>query len=139
MRKIKFRGICIDKGTINSNKMVFGNLVEVEEKYYIVEVLGKDSFIWNEVDSETVGQYVRLKDKKENKIYTGDILQDEQQRKWIVIDVNGGFVVVRDIDYFSAPFHQFRTALGDIQNNSFTREQTEIIGNIHDNPNLIKI
>lgn len=72
------------------------------------------------VDPETVGQFTGLTDKNGKKIFEGDILALRTRRPHIVKFENGGFVLTG-------------TAIPICHANKF-----EVIGNIHDNPELLE-
>lgn len=117
MREIKFRGKRLDNG-----KWIYGSLV----------ILNGRCFIFNdecraEVDPSTVGQYTGLKDKNGKEIYEGDILTDKYESIGVVEWQNGGFVVnLGDVDILQ---------IADCFDDSY---QMWTIGNIHDNPELLK-
>ena len=77
-----------------------------------------------EVDPETVGQYTGLTDKNGIKIFEGDIVD------YISSDVIGnpktGTIIVEDMTDYDTLIYL---------NHS---EELQIIGNIHDNPELLK-
>ena len=77
-----------------------------------------------EVDPETVGQYTGLTDKNGIKIFEGDIVD------YISSDVIGnpktGTIIVEDMTDYDTMIYL---------NHS---EELQIIGNIHDNPELLK-
>ncbi len=121
MRENKFRGKRLDgKG------WAFGHLVKMWGAWHIID--------WNDentayaVDPATVGQYTGLKDKNGREIYEEDIIKtDFSYATWIgFVHFNKGNVELVDSDKNG----QYLTlsVLSDI----------EIIGNIHDNPELLK-
>lgn len=82
---------------------------------------------WFNVVPETVGQYTGMEDKHGNKIFEGDIIY----RDWF-----GGetYQVVYD-DLYGAFFGE--TTKGGFTTFNKDGSSFEIIGNIHDNPELI--
>lgn len=120
MRTILFRGKRADNG-----KWVYGDLSQVGNSVAIFPI-GKCENI--AVIPETIGQFTDKTDKSGKKIFSGDICQ-----------LNGcGFANQREIiqdkgDYFAPAFSsQPISSLMEID------IAFEIIGNIHDNPELIK-
>lgn len=109
MREILFRGKRIDNG-----EWISGFLVDAKH-------IG-DWVLAEPIHPETVGQYTELTDKNGTKIFEGDILKAD----WSTIDgedMSGTFVA--DLgDYMGT----FELAYAN---------ELEIIGNIHDNPELI--
>ena len=122
MREILFRGKRIDNG-----ELVYGDFIRYsgEKSIIMVDLLEEEDY-W--VSSETVGQYTGLDDKNGVKIFEGDILKDSLS--WVCLvkwdDSNGRF-----LGYHKKP-------RGDTYVCYVGREPAqEIIGNIHDNPELI--
>lgn len=93
-----------------------------------------------DVDPDTVGQFMGLTDKNGNKIFEGDIL-----RKWKSYYVSNK----ADIEYVPTSITDVATMaefplfwlenedFGDERDGFEDAEEWEIIGNIHDNPELI--
>lgn len=87
----------------------------------------------NDVIPETVGQYTGLTDKNGKKIFEGDIVKDEQAQmlgKVVYATATDGFdgmagFMVDDID-------------DGLQNYNGFWHLVEVIGNIHDKPELLK-
>lgn len=138
MREILFRGKRVDNG-----EWVCGYLIQDTEVYgkedrhsYIVNhkhpsgCFGSDIYI--EVIPETVGQYTGLTDKNGTKIFEGDIVTGLFLYS---LPVNG-LVSFQD-GSFGLIWH-----FGDVEKfNPFTSMCNviyEVIGNIHDNPELLE-
>ena len=128
MREILFRGI--DEGT---NKWVYGYYYESqkpsdfggERRYYIFD--SKTISKYN-VLPETVGQYTGLTDKNGNKIFEGDIIEGAD---FTIEDGGYGLVCFED----GAFEVNGNNIIGTFHENYWGRE-FEVIGNIHDNPEL---
>lgn len=126
MRKIKFRGEYGQSGIWH-----YGNL-HVDEIYgrtYInTPTLGNI-----EVNPETVGQFTGIYDCNEKEIYEGDILKWSNGKMYVVKFWRGMFYasVEECNDGFLGgfPLHAFT---------EFEEGKCEIVGNIFDNPELLK-
>ena len=131
MREILFRGKKKD------GEWVEGDLLHWNKFYCIVEWDAKveDINVANmRVIPETVGQFTGLKDKNGIKIFEGDIV-----KAW-----SGGLVaigkVVQRTDglWIIYPAYQKQNFWGLIPNDK-GETTVEIIGNIHDNPELLEV
>lgn len=125
VRSLKFRG----KWIYGDNDWVYGGIVSNEQHASITTY---DSM--KEVDPSTVGQYTGLRDRNGKEIYEGDIIEigfNEDgvttKHKCVVRwnDMNAAFALYTN-EKGEGPWH------GWLMNNCI------IIGNIHDNPDLIK-
>lgn len=130
MRDILFRGKIVRTG-----EWVCGGIVhqtdhygETVDKYFIIdgtETQDYDIGYEYEVDPKTVGQYTGLTDKNGKRIFEGDILSFETMRGTI------SFTVYYDEECgVWQPF-------GDSYC-GFDPKDVEVIGNIHDNPELLE-
>ena len=147
MREILFRG----KNTDN-DKWKYGSLLspnEFNEIPYIVYIdylneYGEIGEISVSVIPETVGQYTGLVDKNGRKIFEGDIVKthyaNAQKSDFIeqVVFHNGKFCA-----YFSNQLCKQWANLYDgtehlPQDKSVYMDSVEVIGNIHDNPEILK-
>ena len=125
MREILFRGKRIDSG-----EWVYGGYrVEKIGEYpiavFIIEHLTSGVFENHRVDPETVGQYTGLNDKNGKKIFEGDIVN-------ITYNTTVENAV---IEYKGASFYGSTFADCWELDNYY---EIEVIGNIHDNPELLK-
>ena len=151
MRKIEFRGkgiSCPNEGEwlygyYNTERTgTPGNPDELV--HYIRERCG----INNPVDPATVGQFTGMYDKNDKPVFDGDILQFGERRlmvwwndeafQWQAKTVNGYDLITFDIASFCTNWTNID--LGNIYSEIpiLGRMSTEIIGNIHDNPELIQ-
>lgn len=116
MREIKFRGFdCENK--IWRYGHFFETVEGVRRCYNIVE----DREIKYYCDVGSISQYTGLKDKKGNEIYEGDILIDK-------------YGTTGECKFHNGYIEYINTA-GFIESGS----KWEIIGNIYENPELLKI
>lgn len=127
MREILFRGKRIDNG-----EWVYGNYCYAElltqngYEHLIIEVSAVGGS--HHVIPETIGQYTGLKDKNGNKIFEGDIGKGFWLNRTYI------FRIVYDNGFISFVGQQ------GINFTAFDYDLTEfkVIGNIHDNPELLR-
>ena len=134
MREILFRGqtrkkgekVSLDGTPVDSN-WVYGGVAQFNEERAIIYQT-EPEFHKFAVYAETLGQFTGLTDKNGNKIFEGDILESDSER----------FVVDWD-DEFSGfyltnvnPRYQGVAMFANVADDGY------IIGNVHDNPELLK-
>ena len=127
MREILFRGKRID-----NCEWFEGFYAKSCEKAYIIydNDIAVSYVSMKEVIPETVGQYTGLTDKSGKKIFEGDIVRISERGKVVngkIIfknDYNGGWLVADKTEQSSCSLAM--------------RNNVEVIGNIHDNPELLK-
>lgn len=135
MREIKFRGKRLDNDaqTGPADGWVTGfyyqDLCEGEVRHFIASC----PCVW-EVDPATIGQYTELKDKNGSDIWEGDIVMAESRDEeydnllvglpFLIMFSYGEFCIAEDEE---SPWVSISNL--DI---------LEVIGNIHDNPELLK-
>lgn len=120
MREILFRGKRTDNGNWHEGEDVMRNTIRGK---VCLAKIGED---WISVDPETVGQYTGLTDKNGVKIFEGDIVRAFTRFSEIYVS---------PVTYHDGTFW--------FKNWSWTKflfkfEKIEIIGNIHDNPEILK-
>lgn len=125
MRTIKFRG-----QKKNIGEWVEGGIYEENGTFYIRRKTDFPNNVYFSyaVELETVGQFTGLKDKNGVEIYEGDIVVYPEDNKPCE-------VIYRVSDYgasFNTDSHDGVHSLGDVM------RIVEVIGNIHDNPELLK-
>lgn len=133
MREYIFRGKRVDNG-----EWIYGSLSWFTDDSS-VEITRVERPNGNEkwtrvVDYETVGQYVGLCDKNGNKIFEGDIVIFNRGR-------NLPNTIPRPLQVFfddrNAQFTCFRSPYATLQKDQMS--ECEVIGNIHDNPELLEV
>ncbi len=141
MREIKFRGLTKKEG------WVYGDLVHKKGiKYPIINFYTHDSFqCCYEVAPETVGQYTGLHDKNGREIYEGDIMQTSTLKAVVEI---GKYTPKVLQDWADDELLRDDLGLYGVYAKGLKRgfeyfipingTGYEVIGNIHDNPELLK-
>ena len=133
------RYICKAKRKDNG-EWVYGNLIQRKiwsSEFYVIRVEdnGFDNYEEYEVIPETICQCTTLTDKNGKLIFTGDLLRftnsDNEQSIYKVFydDVYAGYRI-QEIDL---------GGLDEMSNWENNRECFEVIGNIHDNPELLEV
>ena len=110
---------------------------------YIIEKHNGGNFVFHEVVPETVGQYTGLTDKNGKKIFEGDIITattldtGDEQRAVVYF---GNFIDANNADEYIGFFIEFDRIKTTITQLSMEecKNRIEIIGNIHDNPELLQ-
>ena len=126
MREILFRGKRVDNG-----EWVYGLICRVGDKY--ANIVEKGTEVIYSVSTKTIGQYTGLTDKNGKKIFEGDIVK---------------YTSGSDCFYHKVVFETrnfccyFGIVISDTETWGFGMEvppsMFEVIGNIHDNPELLE-
>ena len=140
MREIEFRGKSKDDGPkwakVNPLRWLYGNL-------QVPSVEGVGYYMWDKIDGslyqvevepETIGQFTGLYDKNGKKIYEGDIISFDYG---VGEPVSEDLIEVRFVRGVFAFLWN-----GDLDDecpvSSPTHEWANVVGNIHDNPEMLK-
>jgi len=144
MREILFRGqtrrhgekVRVGDGQKLPGNWVYGGIFPGSGDFSIIyggnsETLEITTLDKHPVYSDTVGQYTGLQDKNGKRIFEGDVVRfkwDKERNYFFFIEFVDG-------EFCATPIH----CLDDVWQFRIRREneKIEVIGNIHDNPELI--
>lgn len=123
MREILFRGKRKDNGEWVEGSLIKAKAENNKDALYLIAPFTMFAFDVQEVIPETVGQYTGLTDKNGTKIFEGDIIKAM-------------------MDYGPAGFYERIVPIKWLNNvgyqwQYFDISTIEVIGNIHDNPELL--
>jgi uncharacterized phage protein (TIGR01671 family) len=149
MREIKFRGKRIDTGQWITGGYVEWSDIRCNKYYQIVSSAGYH----NDVIPDTVGQFTGLKDRNSKDIYEDDItrhynfrsfeeihkMKNLYQVLWGKYDASYGLYFINQGKPYDAYIISPKINLYGSKsiNHAGTAEQFEVVGNIHDNPELL--
>ncbi len=128
-RNIVFRGKRPDNG-----EWIIGWLFQDDDDHLPMIHQGGTLDVWEQVEEETVGQFTGLRDAKGIDIYDGDILHFEQDEKNHTVVVKWNYEVGAWCIQLRYEPRVGCRPLGEW----LKEERFEVIGNIHDNPDLLK-
>ena len=133
MREIKFRGKDIE----NDNLWRYGSLITYPSG--CTSIIEFDKFgneLNHDVDPDTVGQFTGLKDKNGKEIYEGDVirspLSEDKTRPHRIFYHTGNAA------FMGALVDRKELCYLRLDQDWIYKFGKEVIGNIHDNPELIK-
>ena len=128
-----YRGKRMDNGEWIEGSLVMKIDPLLEISYCFILAQGrKDSFVtWHKVDPATVGTYTGMKDKNGKRIFEGDILLLDDIKGFVNYGTGCFCVRMLKPDYL----YRGNPAI-DIVLNEYPG--LEVIGNIHDNPELLE-
>lgn len=149
MRTIKFRAKSLCKG----EDWVYGDLVHYNRNPYTEKwtIHEPNTGIGTDIDETTIGQFTGLFDNNGKEIYEGDIVaftfhsdlaeharleeRPEISENHVILFHDGSFWMKRIAvpDSLTAHLYGERVVL-----ESLWKHRIEVIGNIHDNPELLK-
>ena len=132
MREILFRGKAVNLHN-GSKDFVYGQYVQNRDGKMIYSDTWEDGKQKHYVIDGTVGQYTGLTDKNGKKIYEGDILRTGTRMGYILFEKGCFRFRWKNFDKYRDDF--FKTCI-ITEYGSF--RELEVIGNIHDNPELLE-
>lgn len=153
MREVLFRGKRVDNG-----EWVIGYYFHYEtcHEHFIITDMSYDTPDMEQVIPETVGQYTGLTDKNGKKIFEGDIVKskhtaftdsDKKPKYSYDLEKQESEYGYPKIIYYRNYVVQLYDARYRIKNKNITHyinynfiynHEVEVVGNIHDNPELLE-
>lgn len=125
MREIKFRGKSLDNGEWVNGFVLFSQ----DKSETVIAKLTATESVCENVDPDTVGQFTGLHDKNGKEIYEGDILRDPHSGEVGVVEWSSMWLQYW-LSICNSPSKEGLPFLVEL---GYT-----VVGNIHDNPELLK-
>ena len=139
MREILFRGKRVDNG-----EWVYGSYIRLRadensvfDSHQIYSYYNDEFY---DVISQTVGQFTGLTDKNGTKIFEGDIIKEwSYWHKNLSATVPDSKCYLVVCDYLGSLYLKKSTSCGEVSTPLIRTSIVEVIGNIHDNPELLEV
>lgn len=125
MREILFRGKRTDNGEWVQGYICRYGWIGKEKDYIIPDYAS--ALYTAEIDPETVGQYTGLTDMNGRKIFEGDTVWNSYDEDYGKVEWDN------DMAKFIITFPTFTVDFANVYG-----EELEIVGNVYDNPELLK-
>ena len=145
MREILFRGKRVDNGEwveglfihMNEYPEMWVPFTAEEMEFFKGHIFEKTHGVWAKIDPETIGQFTGLLDKNGKKIFEGDIVEYRRVANSEII-----YKVIWQQEWSRFAFmtcsaHGYN--LYEWAERSKAEYMCEIIGNTHDNPELLEV
>ena len=143
IRTIMFRGKRIDNGEWVYGGFKCEKIGEYTIAVFIIEKLTDGVFENHRVDPESIAQFTGLTDRNGKKIFEGDIIKADDYIFAVKFGKCGGVANAEKYGYMGFYLEAFSesTKLSvkyGLRDDICYFEDIEVIGNLHDNPELLK-